>query len=93
MEGKRELVKIIEGHQKKQDNNIQFISYLLDTTLQKTNAHLDQENLEYDFKYYKDNKERYPEEFKYAFNVFEENLRELQENIISEILNEIFGED
>lgn len=69
-----------------------FISHLLKMTLEKTNLQLEQENMQ-DFKYYKDNKERYPDEFKYAFNIFEENLRELQDKITSDILNELFGGD
>ena len=96
MSGNRPLVKIIEAHQKRQDKDIpgakQYLKYLLDTTLQLTNDHLDQENM-HDFKYYKDNKERYPDEFKYVFSLFEENLRELQENSISKILSDLFGGD
>ena len=91
------LVKIIEGHQKRQDKDIpgakQYLKSLFDITLQITNDHLDQENMQYDFKYYKDNRERYPDEFKYAFTIFEENLRELQEKTISKILNDLFGGD
>lgn len=96
MEGNRDLVKIIEGHQKKHNDDIpgrlQFLSYLLDTSLQMTNDQLDQENMR-DFKYYRDNNKRYPDEFTYAFTIFEENLRELQEEIISEILNGVLGGD
>lgn len=58
--------------------------------LEKTNIQLDHENMQ-EFKYYKDNKERYPDEFNYAFNIFGENLRELEKKIISDILNEVFG--
>ena len=89
-------IKIIEGHQKRQDKDIpgtkQYLKYLLDTSLQITNEHLDQENM-HDVKFYKDNRERYPDEFKYAFTIFEENLRELQEKTISKILNDLFGGD
>jgi len=90
MEGNRNLVKIIETHQI--SGKSEFVSHLLNTTLEKTNIQLDHENM-HDFKYYKDNKKRYPDEFKYAFNIFEENLRELQEKITSDILKDLFGGD
>ncbi len=91
MEGNKALVKIIETHQCP-SGRMEFVSHLLNMTLEKVNLQLEQENMQ-EFKYYKANKERYPDEFKYAFNIFEENLRELQDKITSDILNEIFGGD
>lgn len=87
------LVKIIETQTHQISGKLEFVSHLLKKTLEKTNIQLDSDNMQYDFKYYKDNRERYPDEFKYAFTIFEENLRELQEKTISKILNDLFGGD
>jgi len=90
-------LKIPKELRKKYANNIpgklEFVSHLLTTTLEKTNIELDQANLR-NFLFYRDNKERYPDEFNHAFAIFEANLRYFQEKISSELLNGVvFGGD
>jgi len=90
------IVKIPEELRKKYANNVpgklEFVFHIISISLEKTNILLDQENMK-SFQYYhdKENRERYPDEFNYVCTVFEDVLRELQEEITNDILSGIFG--
>ena len=67
---------------------LEFISYIMNVVLEKTNQELEESNL-LDFMTLLQKKDHYQDEFKEAIILFEKNLRKQMENITYEIVKGI----
>ena len=94
MSEKDKLVEVIDAlcdhfeDKRLKEAKLEFMSFVLDVTLEKTNQELEESNL-LDFMKLLQNKDHYQEEFKEAIFLFEKNLREYMEKITYDVIQRI----
>lgn len=85
LETQRTLLNIFNNLRLTSQGRLEFTSHVLSTCLKKTNQELDEVRMK-GFIFYLDNRDKYPDEYKEAKMIFEKNLRNLNENILNDII-------
>ena len=84
--------ELLQKYGQDESGKIAFVCHVLHTAIEMANYELDEQNME-DYHYYRENKGRYPDEFKYAKHILEEQIREVMKNITNDIIEGVFQEE
>jgi len=84
------IEKLKEKYKDAIPGKVEFVYHILDTATTKTNESLTDMNMK-SFSYYSHNRDKYPEEFKEAFFIFEFHVSDLIEKIKNEIIEGFYN--